>query len=353
VSPIVIRLGRLGDTILLSGLLGLLHERFGKPCRLVGASPWCKQLYQGHPDVDRVWSFDRHSPLLFGLDWWRALSALRDPAWAPVYVCEPEPRQLARVRRLIGLSGIDPRRCLFLTDEREPPAHWIDRLNQFGERTPATLRAAADGSSQGGAEHIPMLQILASDRRDRDAWLTSQGWHGRKLLLVQPGSHDATRHRSRVAATDSKAWPLDRWAALLQRVHADVPEALILLSGARDEAAMLEQVRAATGLPMVVAATPPVRRLLALCEIAYAMIAVDSGAAHAAAAMSLPVLVLFGSHTQSQWLPRSHPGAAVVGVGGPPQSSRADELSVDTVFDAWLRLRVAMRAAGAESGTDE
>jgi hypothetical protein len=35
------------------------------------------------------------------------------------------------------------------------------------------------------------------------------------------------------------------------------------------------------------------------------------------------------------WLPRSPSGSAVLGVGGPPHSTRADQVSVDAVFAAW------------------
>jgi hypothetical protein len=78
---------------------------------------------------------------------------------------------------------------------------------------------------------------------------------------------------------------------------------------------------------------------------AHSMISVDTGPAHAAAALSLPLVVLFGAHSQLEWLLRSPSGSPVVGVGGPPQSSRLDDVAVETVFDAW-------RAARGQAHTD-
>jgi heptosyltransferase-2/heptosyltransferase-3 len=68
------------------------------------------------------------------------------------------------------------------------------------------------------------------------------------------------------------------------------------------------------------------------------MISVDTGPAHAAAALGLPLVVLFGGHSQAEWLPRSSSGSPVLGIGGPPHSKRLDEIPVETVFATWLEL---------------
>jgi heptosyltransferase-2/heptosyltransferase-3 len=79
-------------------------------------------------------------------------------------------------------------------------------------------------------------------------------------------------------------------------------------------------------------------RLLALCASAHSMISVDTGPAHAAAALGLPLVVLFGGQPQAQWLPRSSSGSPVIGIGGPPTFKRLDEIPMSTVFETWLTL---------------
>lgn len=349
VSPIVIRLGRLGDTIMLSALLQSLHARYGQPCRLISAAPWSQQVYGSDPHVNGIYSFDRHSPFMLGLDWWRAVLMLRGSPRAPVYVCEPELLQLARILRLLALGGIDHSRRLLITDFPEiADIHWSDRLEHFGRETPAALRTTF-GRAATCSGHIPSLRIADTDRLDRDAWLAERNWQGRTLLLIQPGNHLTLRDRGRRRnVSDSKAWPIKRWAALLRRVRAQMPDALMMICGAPEESFLLEEIHAATQVPELVIATPSLRRLFALCESADAMISVDSGPAHAAAALSLPVLILFGEYPQQRWLPRAHRCGAVVGVGGPPASTRVEQLSVDTVFAAWCSLLAqAARARGA------
>ena len=98
---------------------------------------------------------------------------------------------------------------------------------------------------------------------------------------------------------------------------------------------MLQEIQAACGLPGVATVGTTLRQLYALCEAASSMVSVDSGPGHAAAALSVPLAVLYGAESPRYWLPRSPSGSPVVGVGGPPASRRADQVSVEALFGAW------------------
>src|SRR5882762_8006634 len=361
VQPIVIWFGRVGDLILLSALLEVLHRRFGSPCHVIGAGSWPAQIYAAHSDVARVSCLHRYTAWVFDPAWWRTLRALRAGGADPVYVCETDPRKLARIRRLLRFSGTEAARCVFLAPESSPgdtldtalphaskiaPTHWIDRLVSFGRLTPAAFNAADYPWPAPPPRGAPLLTVSAAARAECAAWLERQGWGERTLILVQPGNRRTMRgRRLRVSAADDKAWPLERWAALLHRIHARLPQAVIVLCGAPRESLLLEWIAAAAQLPAVAAAELPLPRLLALCARAHSMISVDTGPAHAAAALGLPLVVLFGAHSQQQWLPRSPTGSPVSGVGGPPQSNRLDQISVEAVFAAWCALGTAADSA--------
>jgi heptosyltransferase-2/heptosyltransferase-3 len=146
-------------------------------------------------------------------------------------------------------------------------------------------------------------------------------------------------NKLRLSPLDDKAWPIERWAELLRSVHERMPDAAIVLCGAPRETLLLGWIHTAVNLPTAVfAAELPLGRLLALCARAHSMISVDTGPAHAAAALSLPLVVMFGGQPQAQWLPRSPSGSPVIGIGGPPESKRLDEIPMTTVFDKWLTL---------------
>ena len=348
-APIVIRLGRLGNTIMLHSLIGSLTKRFGDRCKLVGTAPWSTEVYRGHDDVQQVCSVGRHEPLV-SLGWWRVRRMLRRHADSPIYVCEVEIRQLRRIRRCLASARINPTRCRFLSDficEHPELAqqHWVERLVAFANPSLGTLTNEAQSRGILSTGHGPLLQVLASERVECQMWLEARGWNDRPLILVQPGNHRAMCYRGRrISSNDSKAWDVQRWAMLLRRVHDISPGCVILLCGAVPERALLKRVRIATRLRDVKVATPSLRQLFALCEIAISMIAVDSGPAHAAAALGLPLLVLFGASPQSHWLPRSNSESPVVGIGGPPFSTRLAQISVNTAFEGWRSLQGLIHA---------
>ena len=193
------------------------------------------------------------------------------------------PRQLPRVRRMLSFSRVDPARCLFIEELPGTVHHSVDRLIRLGEQTPAALRAADYPNPAGEVTWAPRLYVSNTDRVELDVWLRSRGWSGSPIILVQPGNHRSMsrrRERWRRLGTDNKAWPVERWVTLLQRVHAHMPDALIMLRGVREELKMLGELRAATGLDSVVVAEVGLRRLFALCEASHSMISVDTGPAY-------------------------------------------------------------------------
>jgi heptosyltransferase-2/heptosyltransferase-3 len=328
--------------IMLTSLLNLLHQRYRLPCQVIGTGSWTSPIYEGNPDVAGVWSFHRHLPYLLDRPWPSVRRVLRDSAPGPIYICERHYRQLPRIRRMLRWSGVDKRRCVYLVDETTAgPEHLVDRLVNLGAITPPALRATDYPLPPPAAVDGPRLHVLAAERAERDAWLQAQGWYRRDLILLQPGNHRSMgprRARWRRLNTDDKWWPIERWAELLHRIHDCRSDALLVLCGSLEEVPMLEDIRAAARLASVVVARTGLRQFFALCESAQSMISVDTGPAHAAAAVSLPLVVLFGAQPPSYWLPRSPSGSAVVGVGGPPFSTRADQVSVDAVFEAWRSL---------------
>ena len=352
-TPTVFFFARLGDMVMVTRMLNLLHRRYGRPCQVVGTGSWTAGTYSGNPDAAGVWAFHRHMPFLLDAAWWPVRRALRASAPGPIYVCEKHYRQLPRIHRMLHLSGVDPRRCVFLTERPirrpvPPTDHLVDRMVALGLRTPESLRAGDYPAPPPDTLDGPRLYVLESERAERDAWLRARGFAGRELVLIQPGNHRTMgprRARWRRLNSDDKWWPIERWGELLQRMHRERPDAVLLLRGSREEVAMLQEIEAATNLKTVATVGTTLRQLYALCEAARSMVSVDSGPGHAAAALSVPLVVLYGAEPPLYWLPRSPSGSPVVAAGGAPVSLRADQVSVDTVFNAWRSVAGYKRAA--------
>jgi ADP-heptose:LPS heptosyltransferase len=340
-QPIVIWFGRVGDMIMLTALLEILHRRFGRTCRVIGAGSWSRDIYAGQPDVAETLWLHRYMPFALDSRWWATVWKLLRSRRDPVYVCETDPRKLASVRRLLRWGRVDRARCVFLTEIPAALAqvHWVDRLVSLGRVIPASLRESDYPWPVPPPRCAPRLVLSGAARAAGAAWERQHEVRDRALVLLQPGNRRTMRGRSlRIKDSDDRFWPVDRWASLIHRIHERLPEARIVLCGAPREDVLLGWIESAAALPDVVLRGLPFPGLFALCVRAHSMISIDTGTAHAAAALGTPLVVLFGSTPPPQVTPRSPCGSAVIGVGGVPLLPRVDQLSVETVFEAWSGL---------------
>jgi heptosyltransferase-2/heptosyltransferase-3 len=351
--PLVIRYGRLGDTLLLQPLLRRLHARYGEPCTLLAAGSYAIDLYHDQPDVAEVIALQsRHRPFPLSPEQWRVLRALRHMRHVPVYVCEPQPRSLERIQLLLKLAGIPHDHCVFLNDiPLAPGGHWIEHLLQLADSTPAAFRERFDGVTCA-TPAVPVFQVSAEDRAECERWLVNRGLAGHPLVLLQPANKRTMRWSGvRKASDDDKSWPIEHWARIGSALHAHLPQGRILLCGSPAENAYLQSIRAAMAQPgvEVVAKELPLPRLKALLTMAHSMISVDTGPAHLAAAMGCPLVVMFGGGSVSHWRPRSSTPEAVHVLGGPPVSTRVDAIAPEQVIEAWRSLPPRGNVAAPET----
>ncbi|MEW9622782.1 glycosyltransferase family 9 protein [Rhodanobacter geophilus] len=340
--PLVIRFGNLGDTVLLQPLLHKLRQRYGEPCDLLATGTWPAELYAGQPEVAEVLALRApRRPLLLSRERWRAIGWLRERREAPVYVCEPCPHALLRIRRMLALAGVPAAQRTYLADlpirEHE---HWVDHLLRFGDCTPSVFRGRCDALTvDPGA--APQLQVDAAARSDCERWLHAHGLHGRPLVLLQPaGKHTKRWSGLRAIRNDDKAWPVQCWAALAWTILETLPSARVLLCGSPQEAGYLDGIRAIAASEAVLSLADelPLARLKALLGCAHSMISVDTGPAHLAAAEGCPLVVMSGGASPAQRAPRAAPGGVVRVLGGAPHGKRVDALSVEQVAGAWRGL---------------
>lgn len=348
-APLVIRFGAFGDMVLLTPLLCMLHRRYGQACQVLGSGGWLEPLFAGHPDVGATLRLSsRKRPYWLDASQRHLVSLLRAQPPGPVYVCDDY--SIDKIRWLLQRAQVPANHCVFANPDCMPfdGEHWIDRWRRFGAMTPAAF-ASAPPAAAWQAPNVPCLVVQQADRTDLHQWLHAHGLDAAPLLLLQPGNK-RTLKRGRVGQLgDDKQWPLANWVGLARAALARRPDLGIILCGAPPEAALLRQIAVGTHSARVLAAGDelPLRRLLALCEHAAAMVSVDTGPAQAAAALGCPLVVLYGAQPPTAWLPRSPTGSAVIGLGGLPERNRVDQISLDEVIAAWQALPVRPSPTGS------
>ena len=337
--PLIVRFAAFGDVVLLTPLIAALARRYDTPVDLLSSGAWTPELLAHDPNVRDIQLItSRKTPYWLCPSQWRAVRWLAARGDGPVYLCDPEPQALALLLR----AGIPRAHIVRAWDEwAGPQTHWVDWWLQVANRTPPAFAANArhsDGSSDVNAA-IPRLYASEADRAHCARWLLAKGLNASPLVLLQPGNKRTLR-RGEARITDNKYWAPERWAAVIDAILRGLPDARILLCGALPEQPPLEEIRAASNDKRVMnlAGELPISRLLPLLQAAHSMISIDTGPAHAAAALGCPLIVLFGAMGSTRWRPRSSgsPVIALESDGG--ESSKVMDISADQVIKAWRTL---------------
>lgn len=302
--PLVMRCGAFGDMVLLTVLLEQLYARFKAPVDVIASGPWSEPLLGRHRAVGRMFILrSRRTPYWLSPSQQRLVAWLRRRGAGPTWFCDR-----GEGRELLARAGIpadyvcDSTGYPFLDGE-----NFADRYLRLGALTPPAFSGFLPPAPAGCAR-AARLEVREEARRDLDAWLARRGLSARAFMVIHPGSRHVARRRLRSRAGTAKYWPEERWAEVVRAVRARCPEQSIIFSGMDAEKAFIADVlRLAQVTDAVNAANDlPVTRLLALLECARSLIAVDTGPAHAAAALGCPTVALFG-HIDP-WLYR--PGGA-------------------------------------------
>ncbi len=333
--PLLVRFGAMGDMVMMTTLVAALAARHGGPVDILSSGPWTQPLLAGQPGVGRIYLLKSRSlPFLLSKEQRMLVEVLRQRGAGPTWYCDTDERSL----KLLHRAGFEPamiRRASQLP--MRDGEHLVDYWQRFaGER---------DIAGEGLAEEVlaaqdPRLLVPAAEAEGVERWLGERNLLGRQLLLVQPGNKRTMRRGLRRRPSNTKWWPETRWAAVLQAVAAQHPQAAILMLGVPQEHALNEQIITLAGIHNAVnlACDLPIPRLLALQARASAMISVDTGPAHTAAAVGCPVLVLFGVADPMRIVPRGGDAPVRHLVGNTANGPSILAITVEQVLDAWQDL---------------
>jgi heptosyltransferase-2/heptosyltransferase-3 len=337
--------------VLVMPLIHALAARFGCDVDVLTSGSWSEPLLAGQPGVGDVRCVrSRKTPFWLSQGQRRAVGWLRAGGTRPVWYCDGNDA----ARGMLTRAGIP---ADWIVDVRDHPLlpgeHATQQWRRLAGIVPQALRTHDDrrqvsnsGPPAGGCS----LEVSPASRADLSTWLDARGLHSSPVIAIQAGNKRTMRRGLRRLAVNTKYWPVEHWAAVIRHLRTSLPRHAVVLLGARPEFSLNQEIIAAadgvTGLHNA-ADDLPVTRLVALLERSTGLISVDSGPAHAAAAVGCPLVVLFGRASTSLYRPWGEIGADVrvlTGVmdGGPSMLG----IRPAEVISAWesLRLRAACPA---------
>lgn len=276
---LVTRLKFLGDVVLTTPVLEVLRERFPEATIEYLAHAAHGRVLEHHPCVDTL-------HLLPDEAGWRATLAMaarlrrRRFDWAIDLFGNP------RSALLLGLArpgrSVGPKRGLrsrVYTHRRSRPAgdrsairHHLDKLVPLLGRAPAARR--------------PRLHVSEDERAAARARIGTE-----RFVLVHPGS-----------TWPHKAWPRERWPELIRGLRANGVDRVLVVEPPT------EAPLARTLVPVGADGVEPLpvldlRSLLAVVSLAALYVGNDGGMLHAAVALGVPTLGLFGPTEEDIWFP--------------------------------------------------
>jgi heptosyltransferase-3 len=335
--PLVMRFGAFGDMVLLTILLRHLHARFGKPVDVISSGPWTQPLLEGQPSVGRLFLLrSRRTPYWLSLDQRRLVAWLQKRGAGPTWFCD-----LRRGKELLHRGGIpDDYICDSRSFKWEPDEGFADRYIRLGNASPPGL-AGHLPAPRPAVSRSAQLVLTDGARVEADQWLARRGFAGRPFIIIHPGSRHIARRTIRSHAGAEKYWKEERWGQVIKSVRDLRPDHAVLLTGTRAEqrfnAAIVTRSEATDVHNVADALT--VRTLLPLLERAHSMISVDTGPAHAAAALGCPTVALFATaNAATLFRPGGATTQAVALTGIVNGVQNILGITVESVIAAWLDL---------------
>jgi len=277
-----------GDAILSEPLVAVLREPLEEPIVDVLAPPWCAPIYRRMRGVRNV----IENPLAhreLGLRKRRALAAsLREQAYTRAFILPNSFKSalipwLARIPRRTGYVG--EARGILLNDvhrlDRKASPRLVDRFVALaanpGELLPTTSAPVLVANAANAAEAIRALGLATH----------------RPVAIFCPGAEYGP----------AKRWPTEHFATLARRL-IDSGYAVWVIGSPNDQpaadplAALVPEIRNACGRTDLGTA-------IDLLATASVVVSNDSGLMHAAAAVGVPVVALFGSSSPAYTPPLS------------------------------------------------
>jgi len=350
--PLLVSFGALGDCILVTGFLAALAETWAQPCDVLVKRGPAVDLLAGLPAVGEVRALrSRRTPTWLSAERRQVVRWLRARRRGPVYL--PDEIAQRQVERLLAEGGIGEAEVVSCqTVPRGDLEHKLDHLQRFGRVVPPAY-AGSPGIAEG-LSLLPALPVAPAEVEQTRQLLRGHGWAGEDLVLFQTRSRNLQRGR----------WGDARWAAAMRDILGAKSGARGVLLGSAAERTEVAKLREhLPDLPVWnLAGELSIPRLLGLLALAHSCVSLDSGPAHAAAAVGCPLVVVLGRGDPRRNAPRSARAPVRVVSAWPPSAwpatrrnwevtHRMDQVRVEAVVNAWRSL-AAVPPPGARPAGD-
>lgn len=299
---LIIKPSSLGDIVMALPALSALRRSFPDAKISWLVRPEFAPLLKNHPDLSEVIIFDRK---LLGKAWYnpRAFAALVSLIWRlnrSRFDAVLDLQGLLRTaifawltgcRKLLGMANAREFGHIFYTHKIQQDGDCIHLVDYYLK----IVRAA--GASKTDARFSLPVDSAAEDSVRK--LLKAKDINNSYAVFVPTSAHE------------NKCWPVENFAALADKVSEQFGLSIIA-TGAPSEKGVVEKLRSKANAPIAnFAGATSISELVALLNGAKLVVSNDTGPGHIAAALGVPVVMLFGPTNPARVAPYGRPQCAV------------------------------------------
>jgi len=294
--------GGIGDVLLATPVMRALHARYGEVVALT--TPAHRDVLANDPDLADVWTTSsfpddlaRTAARRFdaAVVTWACLRSAALPFFARI------PERVGQARRLY--SALFTRRVVVRSERGDRTSHWTQILLDFARALDCDVHDAT-----------PIFTVDDAARASLADTLASAGVGAPYVVLHPTRGISAARGR----------WPVQTLGTLARELGRQAAPTVVVTGSAADRA-VGERV-AEIGGAVSLAGRTSLREFAALAAGARAVVAMDSGPMHVAAAVGAPTLGLFPLRSDEplRWAPLGPRAAVLRGIYACPPSHRKE-----------------------------
>jgi len=188
------------------------------------------------------------------------------------------------------------------------------------------IKAAVRRTPNGGASDIEVkfeIPVNPSDVDSANRLLASHDIKSKDYVVFVPGS-----------AHSDKCWPVERFAALADRIAAQFSLPIVAV-GTESDKIVVEEIRQLTDVPIAnFTGRTSLSELVALLKSAKLVVSNDTGPGHIAAALGTPLVLMFSWSNPARIAPYGRSGCMIARdpySRGPKIKSTDPEHNVKTI----------------------
>ena len=300
---LIIKPSALGDIVLALPALAALRRSFPQARISWLVRPEFADLLCGQPDLNELIFFDRR---LLG-KWWyqpKALTKLiqfcnmlRGGRFDLVFDFQGLFRTgffgwMTGCKRRFGMAGAREFACMFYTDKVRQDSTCIHLVDYY-------LKMVASAGAQQGGIGFKLPQDSKADEQVKKL-LISKKVNTENYVVLVPG-----------AAQPEKRWPVERFAQLADKIADKFGMSVVATSSESERASVDVLLASAKAYVVNLAGRTTIRELISLLKGASLIISNDTGPGHIAAALGVPVVMIFGPTNPARVCPYKKPDCVV------------------------------------------